>query len=95
MIDRELTKKLADLGARIEARLADLKQRGDFSTVHAAAFADIETRRAAIEARMEKLVAGSDLGAAATTELARDVDALVDGFEAAVFSIDAQAVRAG
>lgn len=95
MTDRVLSEKLADLGARIEARLADLKARGDFSTVHAAAFADIEARRAAVERRMEALVSGGDFGAAAAAELARDVDAVVDGFEAAVFSIDAQAVRAG
>lgn len=95
MTDRELSEKLADLGARIDARFTDLKERGEFSDVHARAFAEIRSRRDALEERMEKLVAGGALGGAAAVEFSRDVDALTDGFESAVFAIDAQAVRAG
>lgn len=95
MTDRELSKKLADLGARIDARVADLKERGEFSDVHAKAFAAISARRDALETRMEKLVGEGALGGAAAVEFSRDIDALTDGFESAVFSIDAQAVRAG
>lgn len=93
MADRELSKELAGLGARIEARIADLKGSGEFRDVHAAAFADVEARRTNLEARMERLVATGDLAGAAALELRRDVDALVDGFEAALFGIDAQARR--
>lgn len=93
MIDKALSDKLAALAGRIEARIAELKARGDFADVHAAAFADIDAKRTALEARMESLVATGNAGGAAALELARDVDALVDGFESAVFSIDAKAVR--
>lgn len=93
MIDRHLSDKLADLGRRIEARIADLKRSGEFADVHADAFAEIEGRRAALEGRMESLVATGNVGGAAALELSRDVDALVDGFESAVFSIDAKATR--
>lgn len=93
MIDKELSKKLADLGERIETRIAEMKKNGEFSDVHANAFADIEAKRASLEGRMESLVATGNVGGAATLELSRDVDALVDGFENAVFSIDAEAQR--
>lgn len=93
MIDKELSEKLADLGRRIEARIADMKQNGEFSDVHAGAFAEIEAKRTSLEGRMESLVATGNVGGAATLELSRDVDALVDGFESAVFSIDAEAAR--
>lgn len=94
MIDEILSDRLAGLAARIEARIADLKARGDFTEVHATAFAEIEAKRTALEGRMESLVATGNLGGAATLELVRDVDALVDGFESTVFAIDAKAERA-
>ena len=90
----ELTERLADLAGRIEARITDLRERGEFSDVHAAAFADIRAKRAALEERMEEAVAAGEAGRATLIELRRDVDALVDGFEEAVFAIDARGERA-
>lgn len=93
MIDKTLSDRLASLAARIETRIADLKARGEFADVHAAAFAEIDAKRTALEARMESLVATGNLAGAATLELGRDVDALVDGFESSLFAIDAKATR--
>lgn len=94
MTDTELAEKLADLGSRIDARTTDLVERGEFANVHAAAFADIRAKRADLEARMEEAVAAGDGGRATLVELRRDVDALVDGFEEALFSIEARGERA-
>jgi hypothetical protein len=90
----QLTERLTDLAGRIEARITDLRERGEFSGVHAAAFADIRARRSALEERMEEAVAAGEAGRATLIELRRDVDALVDGFEEAVFAIDARGERA-
>lgn len=94
MTDRDLSKALADLGARIDARIDEMKRCGEFRDVHAAAFADVEARRTRLETRMENLVASGDYAGAAGLELRRDVDALVDGFEAALFDVDARARKA-
>lgn len=93
MTDKELADKLADLGARIDARRRDLAERGEFGDVHVASFAEMEARRDALEARMEKAVATGDLRSAAGVELRRDVDALIDNFEEIMFSVGARATR--
>lgn len=93
MIEQELVRKLSDLGNRIQARIDDLRERGEFSDVHAAAFAEIRARRDAMETGMEKAVATGSVGSAALIEVKRDVDALTDAFEAALFTISAQAAR--
>lgn len=88
MIDTALSDKLAELGARIDARMNDMREHGQFSDVHAAAFAGLEARRAEIEKSMERAVATGAVGSAVLVEVRRDVDALVDAFEAMVFSSD-------
>lgn len=88
MIDTALSDRLAELDARIGARMHDLRERGEFSDVHAAAFAGIEAQRAEIEKRMEHAVATGAVGSAVLVEVRRDVDALADAFEAMVFSTD-------
>lgn len=94
MTEPKLSDRLTDLGASIDARIAELRRSGEFADVHAAAFADVEARRTNLEARMQSLVATGNLGGAASLELSRDVDALVDGFESALFSIEARARKA-
>lgn len=93
MFDPELTRRLADLGARIDARRAELRDRGEFGDVHAAAFAEVDARHTALAESMEKAIATGDLVGAAVTELRRDVDALIDGFEHMLFRVDSQAQR--
>lgn len=93
MTDPELSKKLAALGARIDARMRDLRERGEFGDVHAAAFAEINHRRAAADAAIAEAVAGGHVAGALRSEFARNVDAIVDDFEAILFSIGADASR--
>ena len=93
MADPELAKKLADLGARIDQRTRDMRERGEFGDVHAAAFADINHRRAEAEAEIAGAVAGGHVAGALRGEFARNVDALVDDFEAILFTIGADAAR--
>ena len=93
MHDDGLTKKLADLGRRIDERIAEFRDRGEFGDVHAAAFAAIDAKRAAKEAVIAAAVAAGRTRSALATEFGRDVDALVDDFEAILFGIEAQASR--
>jgi hypothetical protein len=93
MGDDDLTTKLADLGQRIDSRIAEFRERGEFGDVHAAAFAGIEAKRARTEAEVARAVAAGRTGEVLRGEFLRNVDAIVDDFEAILFGIEADAMR--
>jgi hypothetical protein len=72
-----MTVKLRELGKRIHARIAEMREHGVFSDARAAFLKGAEDRCTEVDSKLEKAVAQGGAWEAAALELERDYDGLL------------------
>lgn len=90
---QKLALSLDDLGRRIAVRIADFRDRGEFSDVHAAFFEGIDARRVALGREVAAASNHGEAGEVLRRETVRDVEALIGDFESMLFNTAAGEMR--
>ena len=92
--DANQEERLDDLTARIESRIRDLREQGEFADVRALHAAVALERRQRLQAKVDDAIRRGDLLAIIWTEANRDFQSIFAGLEDAIGRLDARTERA-